>query len=55
MPEQEEKAEDKGQKTKPKKPLEYRRFEEILRKVIKAPPLKRPTTHNKASHRSRAL
>ena len=36
---------DKGaeKEPKPKKPLEYRRFEEVLKKVIKAPPMKRST------------
>lgn len=34
---------DKGaaKEPKPKKPLEYRRFEEVLKKVIKAPPLRK--------------
>jgi len=32
---------DKGaaKEPKPKKPLEYRRFEEVLKKVIKTPPM----------------
>jgi hypothetical protein len=34
---------DKGAAKEPKsnKPLEYRRFEDVLKKVIKAPPMKR--------------
>ena len=34
---------DKGaaKEPKPKKPLEYHRFEEVLKKVIKAPPMKK--------------
>jgi hypothetical protein len=37
--------EDKGaaKETKEKKPLEYRRFEELLKKVIKAPPMRNGT------------
>jgi hypothetical protein len=30
-----------GETAKPKKPLEYRRFEAVLKKVIKAPPMKK--------------
>lgn len=30
-----------GKDMKPEKPVEYRRFEEVLKKVIKAPPLKK--------------
>jgi hypothetical protein len=33
---------------KVKKPLEYRRFEEVLNKVIKAPPM-RPTEKKKSN------
>jgi hypothetical protein len=39
-PEPKDKAEDEP-KVRPKTPLEYRRFEEILNKVIKAPPMRR--------------
>jgi hypothetical protein len=39
---------DKGAGAKPVKPEEYQRFEEVLKKVIKAPPMrhsnKLPTT-----------
>ena len=36
-------AKDKGaeKEQKPKKPLEYRRFDEVLKKVIKAPPMRK--------------
>ncbi len=34
-----EKAEEKGQKRK--KPMEYKRFERLLKKVIKSPPLRK--------------
>ena len=39
-------AKDKGaakETAKTKKPLEYKRFEDVLKKVIKAPPMKRST------------
>lgn len=35
----EPKNKDAGKEPKPKKPLEYRRFEDVLKKVIKAPPM----------------
>jgi hypothetical protein len=44
MPEPHEpNADDKaeGKEKKPKKPLEYRRFERLLKQAIKAPPLRR--------------
>jgi hypothetical protein len=38
-----DKAEDNTKPAKEKKPPEYRRFEKILKQVLKAPPLKRQT------------
>jgi hypothetical protein len=32
-----------AKESKPKKPIEYKRFERLLKKVIKAPPMKRST------------
>jgi hypothetical protein len=43
MSEQPDKAEE-NKKEKPKKPPEYRRFEKLLKQVVKAPPLKRNKT-----------
>jgi hypothetical protein len=39
----EQTANDKaeGKEKKPRKPLEYRRFEKLLKQVIKAPPLRK--------------
>jgi hypothetical protein len=37
-----ENAEAKGKK--PKKPIEYKRFERLLRKVMKSPPLRRTSS-----------
>lgn len=34
-----------GKEPKPKKLIEYRRFEEVLKKVIKAPPMRRNGDH----------
>jgi len=31
-----------GKENKPRKPLEYRRFEKLLKQVIKSPPLRKP-------------
>jgi hypothetical protein len=41
---EESKLPDKGagKEPKTKKPSEYRRFEDVLKKVIKAPPMKKP-------------
>jgi hypothetical protein len=36
------KDKDAAKDPKAKKPLEYRRFEDVLRKVIKAPPMGKP-------------
>jgi hypothetical protein len=36
-----EKGKGAAKEPRPTKPLEYRRFEEVLKKVIKAPPLKK--------------
>jgi hypothetical protein len=41
MSEPNDKDKDAAKDPKPKKPLEYRRFEEVLKEVIKAPPMKR--------------
>ena len=41
MPKEKDKAEVKERKAKPKKPPEYRRFEDVLKKVVKAPPMKK--------------
>jgi hypothetical protein len=40
MTEQRDKAEEEN-KTKAKKPPEYRRFEKLLKQVVKVPPMKR--------------
>jgi len=40
MPEPNEKDKGAAKDPKAKKPLEYRRFEDVLKKAIKAPPLK---------------
>jgi hypothetical protein len=40
MSESKEKNKDAAKDPKAKKPLEYRRFEEVLNKVIKAPPMR---------------
>ncbi len=33
-----------GKEKKPRKPLEYRRFERLLKQIIKAPPLRKSKT-----------
>ena len=37
-----EKAEDSARPKRHRKPLEYRRFEKLLKQVVKAPPMKKP-------------
>jgi hypothetical protein len=39
MPTPKTEGRDAGKEQKAKKPLEYRRFEEVLKRVIKAPPM----------------
>jgi hypothetical protein len=46
-----EKAEDK-EATKRRKPSEYRRFERLLRKVVKAPPLRKAQNSNSLNFQS---
>lgn len=41
MPEPKDKAEEKEIKERPKKPPGYRKFEKLLRQVIKAPPVRK--------------
>lgn len=36
---------DKGADNEPVKPPEYQRFEEVLKKVIKAPPMRKAINH----------
>jgi hypothetical protein len=43
MAEPKKRGKGAAKEPKVKKPLEYRRFEEVLKKVIKAPPLKTTT------------
>jgi hypothetical protein len=44
MPESKnDKAEENAKPKRPKKPLEYRRFEKMLKQVVKAPPLRKST------------
>ena len=40
-PNKKDKAEDTVKKLKGRKPPEYRAFEEMLKKVVKAPPLRK--------------
>ena len=41
MSEQNDKAEESTKPTKAKKPPEYRRFEKLLKQVLKAPPFRK--------------
>jgi hypothetical protein len=41
MPEQQDKAEENKKPQPQRKPPEYRRFEKMLKQVIKAPPLRK--------------
>jgi len=45
MSEPNEKDKGAAKEPKAKKPLEYRRFEDVLRQVIKAPPMKKRKTN----------
>jgi len=44
----EENGKDKAEvkEKKPRKPLEYRRFERLLKRVIAAPPMRRNKSHS---------
>jgi hypothetical protein len=52
-PQEKQPANDKaeGKEKKPKKPLKYRRFERLLKQVIKAPPLKKPSHQSSCSEK----
>jgi hypothetical protein len=54
MPEPNEHDKAEGKEKKPKKPVEYRRFERLLKQVVKAPPMKRPITSKTPSMDSEA-
>ena len=41
MPEPNAKAEDKEKSERPKKPPGYRKFQKLLKQVVKAPPLRK--------------
>ena len=43
-PERKDKAEDSIKKLKGRKPPEYKAFEEMLKKIVKSPPMRRTKT-----------